>query len=612
MAYIIHKSDGTAVTVADNSVDVSYYNPTGGGGVISSQGMGTQLIGRNTIDYGAAVAQNFLQLTENFSSSTMPVDTKALQGQLWFNRTNGTSGELYVRVSGATSGGMANWQQIVTGSLAEPATQIVYGSGTGITSNSDFTFDGSTYTLSIGSVSLPTSIEAGIGQLITVSGDAGSRLKSNTNTFGINSAGAVLINSAAGTSGQVLTSAGAGSPSSWTTISPGGGGSVTSVATGSGLTGGPITTTGTISVDSTVIRTTGTQTMTGHKEFTGGVQSLAYNLTFQGNSIFYAGPTTSPAADEPTVFIATNEPLSSAPYDAVSRFYNQRFACDGSSTILYPFSSNPQGAVILGIDNNISPGPVDAAVSGRQKGPAGIGVDAYAENASYTGSVIVTRALRPPSGLYTHISCVQGANLVFRVSGVGNVTADGTFVGGGADYAEYFEWADGNLANEDRVGYCVSLVSEKIKIADIGETVLGVVSATPTLSGDSAELSWKDMYLRDDWGRVITEPYVTYNWTTENEYSPPTPHSVASYDDISNVPVDATVLTVDANGDLLSRPVINPLYNPALEYIPRSKRPEWSPVGLLGKLRIRPGQVTGANWIKLRDISPSIEEWLVK
>jgi len=44
-------------------------------------------------------------------------------------------------------------------------------------------------------------------------------------------------------------------------------GSVTSVGTGSGLTGGPITSSGTISVDSTVVRTTGDQTIGGNKTF---------------------------------------------------------------------------------------------------------------------------------------------------------------------------------------------------------------------------------------------------------------------------------------------------------------------------------------------------------
>ena len=124
MAYTIHKSDGTAVTVADNSIDTAYYNSTGGGGVTPAQGLGTQLVGRNTIDYGAAIAQNFLQLTENFSSGTgfFPSDATALQGQLWFNKTSSTAGKLYVRVSGATSGGLANWQQVLTTNTSGNAT----------------------------------------------------------------------------------------------------------------------------------------------------------------------------------------------------------------------------------------------------------------------------------------------------------------------------------------------------------------------------------------------------------------------------------------------------------------------------------------------------------
>jgi hypothetical protein len=48
-------------------------------------------------------------------------------------------------------------------------------------------------------------------------------------------------------------------------------GTVTSVGTGDGLTGGPITSSGTISVDSTVVRTTGNQTIGGTKTFSSAV-----------------------------------------------------------------------------------------------------------------------------------------------------------------------------------------------------------------------------------------------------------------------------------------------------------------------------------------------------
>ena len=60
------------------------------------------------------------------------------------------------------------------------------------------------------------------------------------------------------TSAQVVTMLGIGTSSS---------GTVTNIATGDGLSGGPITATGTITVDTTVVRTTGTQTIGGAKTF---------------------------------------------------------------------------------------------------------------------------------------------------------------------------------------------------------------------------------------------------------------------------------------------------------------------------------------------------------
>ena len=42
------------------------------------------------------------------------------------------------------------------------------------------------------------------------------------------------------------------------------------------------------------------------------------------------------------------------------------------------------------------------------------------------------------------------------------------------------------------------------------------------------------------------------------------------------------------------------------------ERPEWDMVGLIGKLRVRKGQVTDPRWIKMRNISGTVEEWLVR
>jgi len=58
----------------------------------------------------------------------------------------------------------------------------------------------------------------------------------------------------------------------WTSLASGSG--VTSIATGTGLTGGPITSTGTISIDSTVVTLTGTQTLT-NKTISGSSNTLS-------------------------------------------------------------------------------------------------------------------------------------------------------------------------------------------------------------------------------------------------------------------------------------------------------------------------------------------------
>lgn len=115
MAYTIYKSDGTGVTVPDNTIDVQYYSPNVNG---AGKGVGTQLIGRNAIDYGTPVAQNFLQLTENFCGTIAPPNATALQGQLWFDKTNGL---LKVNVSATST---AQWAALAT--VAAPGASTGY------------------------------------------------------------------------------------------------------------------------------------------------------------------------------------------------------------------------------------------------------------------------------------------------------------------------------------------------------------------------------------------------------------------------------------------------------------------------------------------------------
>ena len=67
----------------------------------------------------------------------------------------------------------------------------------------------------------------------------------------------------------------------------------------------------------------------------------------------------------------------------------------------------------------------------------------------------------------------------------------------------------------------------------------------------------------------------------------------------------------------MQRPKLNPDYDDDQDsvdnpYKSREFRKEWSAIGLTGKLRMKKGQPTGDRWIKMRDISDTVEEWLVR
>jgi len=153
--------------------------------------------------------------------------------------------------------------------------------------------------------------------------------------------------------------------------------------------------------------------------------------------------------------------------------------------------------------------------------------------------------------------------LAFKVLFNGQTYADGAYTSTGADYAEYFEWFDGNPDNEDRVGYFVTLDGDKIRKAISSDNyIAGIVSATPSLTGDNQDDHWQGKYLTDNWGRV--------------QY-----HEVIISDEL------------DSEGNIIMRerteiqPVYNPDWDTTIEYIPREKRKEWSAVGMVGKLFVR-------------------------
>ncbi|WP_417821349.1 peptidase G2 autoproteolytic cleavage domain-containing protein [Terasakiella sp.] len=321
----------------------------------------------------------------------------------------------------------------------------------------------------------------------------------------------------------------------------------------------------------------------------------------------------------------------------------------------------------------------------------------WATNASYASAMQRFYAARVQSPDYSYIQCYSsgGADLDCMIR-PDNAYHDGAWSANGADFAEYFEWADGNPTNEDRSGWAVVLENGKIRKALAAEIPFGVISARPTVVGDAAELKWADKYLKDDFNKYIMEDYEVVEWTetkvvqdaTEAVYQTITKErevqatetiteDVSSielidgkytkvvktetkeiplfdefdlYEDgaivgvhcvprmvtetyevdeivspaqeektedvqhsyaVDEVP-DGVVVPVDATRSTQQRRKLNPNYDENQEYVPRSERPEWDCVGLMGKLRVVKGEVVSPNWIKMRDVSGTVEEWLVR
>lgn len=142
----------------------------------------------------------------------------------------------------------------------------------------------------------------------------------------------------------------------------------------------------------------------------------------------------------------------------------------------------------------------------------------------------------------------------------GNLAIAGTMSSAGADYAEFFEWKDGNPEAEDRVGYIVALDGDKLILANEGDYILGVVSGTATVLGDNPEWNWAKRWITDDFGRIQYEDKVIHHEAKDD---------------------------IPAWDETIKAPITNPDYNPDQKYTKRADRPEWSAVGMMGKLYVR-------------------------
>ena len=206
---------------------------------------------------------------------------------------------------------------------------------------------------------------------------------------------------------------------------------------------------------------------------------------------------------------------------------------------------------------------------------------------------------------YEFITCKAANDMRAKLAANGSLYLDGRVLTPAADYAEYFEWADGNASDEDRRAMTVTLVDDgKICLANAAtppHAILGVVSTNPAVVADSAWSSWAHKYVTDEFGGTVAVPMELVEVPV---------HGNVQRFEPGQVPADADVANAITVHEL--RPLIHPDYDPARAYVSREARREWAPIGLMGKLRVRVGQPVGERWIKMKSLTSNIDLYLVR
>jgi len=235
-----------------------------------------------------------------------------------------------------------------------------------------------------------------------------------------------------------------------------------------------------------------------------------------------------------------------------------------------------------------------------------------------------------------------GSTYAARISRAGQIDAEGTInQSQSLDYAEYFESKDGKPI---AVGTTVKLDGNKIVACSDGDTPIGVIRpvGSSSIVGGGQIFHWQEKYMKDDYGATIWESYTLTKWSEEitfEEYTKSGKDETGGAmggiltdskvegneeDGIPNkyyrehkyhsdrlpsgvtAPDDAETITPSNK-----RQKLNPDYNDSKDYKSREERDEWHIVGLLGQIQVTKGQPTGS-WIKMKDISDTVEMYFVK
>jgi hypothetical protein len=239
-------------------------------------------------------------------------------------------------------------------------------------------------------------------------------------------------------------------------------------------------------------------------------------------------------------------------------------------------------------------------------------------NASYTSVTHVTEVARSSSSAFwfSAFRTSAGSNNSFYFRGDGEAFADGAWSGGGADYSEYFESADGASIP---LGKCVVIepnsttkvcLVREYRDGDLMDDIIGVVRAKTNCQGASFignnhDDKWKHKYVTNDFGEYLMEEYTVYKWVEDDVDGFAKEHAYEEASYTGTIPDHAEAI-------VLERRKLNPEFNESWAYVSYEKRGEKILVSLVGQIQKLNDGVVKPNWKKCYDISPLVEMWYIK
>jgi hypothetical protein len=283
----------------------------------------------------------------------------------------------------------------------------------------------------------------------------------------------------------------------------------------------------------------------------------------------------------------------------VSRKNRQGFNITGNGNILAGLMNDPTGSKMTVVHNEYE----------------GSAYNAYVPSKYYTGSVQNLQANALPGKQYNFINAVAdaddngGAGIdVFRVDGLGTVYANNGLISNRTGYGELYEWSDGNNRNEDRVGFTVTVDADgNIRIADEGDEPIGVISDSAAFVGNVNWNNSEGLYYLQENGQPRKRKTKIVEW--EDDVGVLHSYYLETLNADFALPDNAVIYETTEDGDDIEVSHKHDTHDKSKSSDVDSR---WAVVVFTGKVKVYKGQIMSDKWIKVREISDELEEWILR